>query len=172
MNKQTVERLIKVSNWNDKLYTVIETKDNSYNCYGNIITGIEQLSFVDDYNKVIVLNIEDVIGIKVADIQNVIQCVTEGEKVKYSVAETVLLSHLLNTNTITNSYTTRIPYNNNTNTNINVIVITYSTYNTITIVTYLSATYDNNSIYFTILILADNAISDTYTYSNVLKLTY
>lgn len=68
MNKQTVERLIKVSNWNDKLYTVIETKDNSYNCYGNIITGIEQLSFVDEHNKVIVLNIEDVIGIKVADI--------------------------------------------------------------------------------------------------------
>ena len=24
MNKQTVERLIKVSNWNDKLYTVID----------------------------------------------------------------------------------------------------------------------------------------------------
>lgn len=172
MNKQTVERLIKVSNWNDKLYTVIETKDNSYNCYGNIITGIEQLSFVDDYNKVIVLNIEDVIGIKVADVQNVIQCVTEGEKVKYSVAETVLLSHLLNTNTITNSYTTRIPYNNNTNTNINVIVITYSTHNSITIVTYLSVTYDNNSIYFAILTLADTTITNTYTYSNVLKLTY
>ena len=68
MNKQIVERLIKVSNWNDKLYTVIETKDNSYKCYDNIITGIEQLSFVDEHNKVIVLNIEDVIGIKVSDI--------------------------------------------------------------------------------------------------------
>lgn len=68
MDKQTVERLIKVSNWNDKVYTVIETKDNSYNCYDNIIAGIEQLSFVDDYNKVIVLNIEDVIGIKVSEI--------------------------------------------------------------------------------------------------------
>lgn len=68
MNKQTVERLIKVSNWNDKLYTVIETKDNSYKCYGNIITGIEQLSLVDEHNKVIVLNIEDVIGIKVGDV--------------------------------------------------------------------------------------------------------
>ena len=172
MNKQIIERLIKVSNWNDKLYTVIETKDNSYNCYGNIITGIEQLSFVDDYNKVIVLNIEDIIGIKVADVQNVIQCVIEGEKVKDSVAKTIPLSHLLNTNTITNSYTTRIPYNNNTNININVIVITYSTYNSITIVTYISATYDNNSIYFTILTLADTTITDAYTYSNVLKLTY
>lgn len=68
MNKQIVERLIKVSNWNDKLYTVIETKDNSYKCYGNIITGIEQLSLVDEHNKVIVLNIEDVIGIKVGDV--------------------------------------------------------------------------------------------------------
>ena len=68
MNKQIVERLIKVSNWNDKLYIVIETKDNSYKCYDNVITGIEQLSFVDEHNKVIVLNIEDVIGIKVSDI--------------------------------------------------------------------------------------------------------
>ena len=89
--------------------------------------------------------------------------VTEGEKVKDSVAETVPLSHLLNTNTITNSHTTRIPYNNNINTNINVIVITYSTHNNITIVTYISATYDNNSIYFIILTLADTTISDTYT---------
>ena len=68
MNKQIVERLIKVSNWNDKLYIVIETKDNSYKCYDNVITGIEQLSFVDEHNKVIVLNIEDVIGIKVTEI--------------------------------------------------------------------------------------------------------
>lgn len=68
MNAQILERLIKVSNWNDKLYTVIETKDNSYNCYDNIITCIEQLSFVDNYNKVIVLNIKDVIGIKIADV--------------------------------------------------------------------------------------------------------
>ena len=88
--------------------------------------------------------------------------VIEGEKVKDSVTETVPLSHLLNTNIITNSYTTRIPYNNNTNTNINVIVITYSSHNSITIVTYLSAIYDNNSIYFTILTLADITITGTY----------
>ena len=83
-----------------------------------------------------------------------------------------LLYHLLNTNTITNSHATRVPYNNNTNTNIAAIVITYSTYNSITIVTYLSAAYDNNSIYLTILTLADTTISDTYTYSNVLKLNH
>ena len=85
------------------------------------------------------------------------------------------LYHLLNTNTITNSHATRVPYDNNTNTNIAAIVITYSTYNSITIVTYLSATYDNNnnnSIYLTILTLADTTISDTYTYSNVLKLNH
>ena len=72
MDKQIVERLIKVSNWNDKLYTVIETKDNSYKCYGNVITGIEQLSLVDEHNKVIVLNIEDIVGVKVSDVYNVI----------------------------------------------------------------------------------------------------
>lgn len=172
MNKQTVERLIKVSNWNDKLYTVIETKDNSYNCYGNIITGIEQLSFVDEHNKVIVLNIEDVIGIKVADIQNVIKCVTEGEKVKDSVAETVSLSHLLITPTITNSLPNRVPYNNNINNHINVIIITYPTNNSTTIVTYYSTTYDNNSIYFTTIALVDITISTTSNYSNVLILIY
>lgn len=68
MNKQIVEELIKVYNWNDKLYTVIETKDNSHNYYGNIITGIEQIPLVDEHNKVIVLNIEDVIEIKVGDV--------------------------------------------------------------------------------------------------------
>lgn len=67
MNKQIVERLIKVSNWNDKLYAVIETKDDSYKCYGNSITGIEQLALVDEDNKVIGLNIEDVIGIEVSE---------------------------------------------------------------------------------------------------------
>jgi hypothetical protein len=36
-------------------------------------------------------------------------------------------------------------------------------------VTYISATYNNNSIYFTILTLADTTISDTYTQSNVLN---
>ena len=65
MNKQTVERLIKVSNWNDKLYTVIETKDNSYNCYGNIGLGDKSIAFIDDYNTSVVLVYENVIGIKV-----------------------------------------------------------------------------------------------------------
>ena len=68
MNKQTVERLIKVSNWNDKLYTVIETKDNSYKYYGNVIIGIDLLSFNDDNDKLIILHVEDVIGVKIAEV--------------------------------------------------------------------------------------------------------
>ena len=68
MNKEIFEKLIKVSNWNDKLYTVIETKDNNYKCYDNIMTGIDLLSFVDEHNKVIVLHIEDVVSVKIGDI--------------------------------------------------------------------------------------------------------
>ena len=88
------------------------------------------------------------------------------------VLKQFLLSHLLITAKTANSYTARVPYNNNTNTNITVIVITYPSHNSITIVTYYLATYDNNSIYFTILTLADTTISDTYTYSNVFKFIY
>lgn len=170
MNKQLIQDIIKAGNKAiDSVpvrYTV-DTEDNRYYCYDGLYYDDNHVEFTDDYDDEIKLSYEDIVGIRLGDIQNVIHCVTKGKKVKDSVAETVPLSHLLNTNTITNSYTTRIPYNNNTNTNINVIVITYSTHNSITIVTYLSATYDNNSIYFTILTLADTTITDAYTYSNV-----
>lgn len=88
-----------------------------------------------------------------------IQCVTEGEKVKDSVAETAHLSHLLITYITTIHYTTPLHYNNNINNNINVTIITYSTHINNTIIIYLSVSYDNNSIYFTILTLADITIS-------------
>lgn len=68
MNKQTFEKIIKISNWNDKLYTVIETKDNSYKYYGNVIIGIDLLSFNDDNDKLIILHVEDVIGVKIAEV--------------------------------------------------------------------------------------------------------
>ena len=68
MNKQIFERLLKISNWNDKLYTVIETKDNSYKYYGNVIIGIDLLSFNDDNDKLIILHVEDVIGVKIAEV--------------------------------------------------------------------------------------------------------
>ena len=98
---------------------------------------------------------------------NVEVSVTEGEKVKDSVAETVHLSHLLITSTTTNSFPARVPYNNNINNYINVIIITYPTHNSTTIVTYYSTTYDNNSIYFTTITLVDITISTTSSYSNV-----
>lgn len=68
MNIETFEKIIKISNWNDKLYVEIETKDNSYNCYDNVMFGFDKLSFIDDNNKLIILNIEDVTGVKVADV--------------------------------------------------------------------------------------------------------
>ena len=77
------------------------------------------------------------------------------------------LSHLLITYTTTTIHYATLRYNNNINNNINVTIITYSSHNSITIVTYLSATYDNNSIYFTILTFADITISVIYTNSNV-----
>lgn len=77
------------------------------------------------------------------------------------------LSHLLITSTITLPLPTTLRYNNNIINNINVTIITYSTHNHNTIVTYLSVTYDNNSIYFTILTTADTTISVTSNYSNV-----
>lgn len=80
---------------------------------------------------------------------------------------TVQLFHLLNTNTITNAYTDRVPYDNNTSNHIDANVITYSTHNSITIVTYSSSNYDNNSIYINILTLTDTNISGNYTYANV-----
>ena len=77
------------------------------------------------------------------------------------------LSHLLITSTTTNSYPARVPYNNNINNYINVIAITYTTHTVSFILYYLSASYVNNSIYFTILITAIDIITDTYTSSNV-----
>ena len=83
------------------------------------------------------------------------------------------LSHLLITYATTNSYPARVPYNNNINNYINVIIIiTYHTYNSTTIVTYYSTTYDNNSIYFITITLVYITISATSNYSNVLILIY
>ena len=77
------------------------------------------------------------------------------------------LSHLLITHTTTIHYTNALRYNNNIINTINVTIITYSTHTHNTIVIYLSVTYDNNSIYFTILTFDDITISVIYTNSNV-----
>ena len=167
MNKQIINDIIKVSVDESKVYFVIETKDKSYNCYEEIVLSNDVIRFVDDDNNRIVLEYEDITGIKVTEIQNVIQCVIEGEKVKDSVAETVPLSHLLITSTITLYLPARFSYNNNINNTINVTIITYTTHTVSLILSYLSASYVNNSIYFTILTTAIDIITDTYTSSNV-----
>ena len=77
------------------------------------------------------------------------------------------LSHLLITSTITLYLPTRFSYNNNINNTINVTIITYTTHAVSFILSYLSVSYVNNSIYFTILTTAINIITDTYTNSNV-----
>ena len=55
----------------------------------------------------------------------------------------------------------------NINNTINVTIITYTTHTVSFILSYLSASYVSNSIYFTILTTAIDIITDTYTDSNV-----
>ena len=170
MNKQLVQNLVKAYNdyHNDEMiHILVETKKRTYNCYEALFYGTDKITFKDEDNNLVLLDYEDIIGIKVTEIQNVIQCVTEGEKVKDSVAETVPLSHLLITSTITLYLPTRIPYSNNINNTINVTTITYTTHTVSLILSYLSASYVNNSIYFTILTTTIDTITDTYTSSNV-----
>lgn len=77
------------------------------------------------------------------------------------------LSHLLITSKTPLSLPARVPYNNNINNYINVIVITYSTHTVSLILSYLSASYVNNSIYFTILTTAIDTITDTNTSTTI-----
>ena len=65
MNKQLVQKIVETANNRSKVYYVVETKDNSYNCYGNISLGNKSIAFIDDYNTSVVLVYENVIGIKV-----------------------------------------------------------------------------------------------------------
>lgn len=65
MNKQLVQKIVETANNRSKVYYVVETKDNSYNCYGNIGLGDKSIAFIDDYNTSVVLVYENVIGIKV-----------------------------------------------------------------------------------------------------------
>ena len=176
MNKQLVQDIIKAGNKAmDSVpveYTVY-TRDEVYYCYNGLYYDDNHVEFTDDYDDNINLSYKDIIGIKVSDVQNVIQCVTEGEKVKDNDAETVQLSHLLITSKTPISLPTRVLYNNNINNHINVVIITYPSHNSTTIVTYHSTTYDNNnSIYFTTITLVDITISATSNYSNVLILIY
>ena len=64
----TWDTLYKVSVDEPKVYYVIETKDKSYNCYEEISPSNDVIRFVDDDNNRIVLEYEDITGIKVSDI--------------------------------------------------------------------------------------------------------
>ena len=68
MNKQIINDIIKVSVDEPKVYYVIETKDKSYNCYEKISLDNDVIRFVDDDNNRIVLEYEDITGIKVAEV--------------------------------------------------------------------------------------------------------
>ena len=68
MNKQIINDIIKISVDESKVYFAIETKDKSYNCYEEIDLSNDVIRFVDDINNEIVLEYEDVTGIKVTEI--------------------------------------------------------------------------------------------------------
>lgn len=68
MNRQIINDIIKVSVNEPKVYYVIETKDKSYNCYEEITLSNDVIRFVDDDNNIIVLEYEDITGIKVAEV--------------------------------------------------------------------------------------------------------
>lgn len=68
MNRQVIKDIIKVSVDEPKVYYVIETKDKYYNCYEEIALDNDVIRFVDNDNNRIVLEYEDITGIKVAEI--------------------------------------------------------------------------------------------------------
>lgn len=68
MNRQIINDIIKVSVDEPKVYYVIETKDKTYNCYEEITLDNDVIRFVDDDNNKIVLEYEDITGIKVAGV--------------------------------------------------------------------------------------------------------
>lgn len=68
MNRQVIKNIIEVSVDEPKVYYVIYTRDKSYNCYEEITLDNDVIRFVDDDNNKIVLEYEDVTGIKVTEI--------------------------------------------------------------------------------------------------------
>ena len=68
MRNQIIKDIIKVSVDEPKVYYVIETKNKSYNCYEEIALSNDVVRFVDDDNNRIVLEYEDITGIKVAEV--------------------------------------------------------------------------------------------------------
>lgn len=67
MRRQIVKDIIKVSANEPKVYYVIYTRGKSYNCYGEIDLSNDVIRFADDINNIVVLEYEDIIGIKVTE---------------------------------------------------------------------------------------------------------
>ena len=68
MNKQIINDIIKISVDESKVYYIIYTRDKSYNCYEEIVLDNDVIRFVDDDNNRMVLEYEDITGIKVAEV--------------------------------------------------------------------------------------------------------
>lgn len=68
MNRQIINDIINVSIDEPKVYYVIYTRGKSYNCYEGIDFSNDVIRFIDDVNNSIVLEYEDVTGIKVTEI--------------------------------------------------------------------------------------------------------
>lgn len=68
MNRQIINDIIKVSVNEPKVYYVIYTRDKSYTCYEEIALDNDVIRFNDACNDKIVLEYEDVTGIKVTEI--------------------------------------------------------------------------------------------------------
>ena len=65
MNKQLVQKIVEAANNRSKVYYIVETKDNSYNCYDVVTYGNKGIAFIDEYNKAIMLPYENIVGVKV-----------------------------------------------------------------------------------------------------------
>ena len=71
MNKQLVKKIVEVFNDNykyDSIHILVEIKNRTYNCYETIFYGTDKITFKDEDNKLVLLDYEDITGIKVAEI--------------------------------------------------------------------------------------------------------
>ena len=71
MNKQLVKKIVEVFNDNynyNSIHILFEIKKRTYNCYEAIFYGTDKITFKDEDNKLVLLDYEDITGIKVAEI--------------------------------------------------------------------------------------------------------
>ena len=71
MNRQIVKKIVEVFNDNykyDSIHILVETKKRTYNCYEPIFYGTDKITFKDEDDKLVLLDYEDITGIKVDEI--------------------------------------------------------------------------------------------------------